>query len=352
MDVIRAALQTIWRSDRHHEVLKTRLDAVGQPYAIGTRKMTGGCADVLVKTSLSQIESCMPTFAYMLSHSWNSSDSYNLLVHGADSYNAFSSVYTNLPSSFCAVRDTTGAYAYCLDLSQAEAYEDSPTFSEYAAGVCTQDSPRLFFCIDGLPLLSAAPEDIVDNKKIIFRHRYGKETIPIGEGDEWILKLISKIVLDDGLPVQLTPERISYSSKNAEAQAYVRSPYYSDQREISNAVSAAVPTASVSFPNAGEIQILLNIDVNEGLSSAALEQIEAIYDASGFEKSRFTKLLFLLVSENDDEFERARVWLQKENGSIRWYHYFKNGRLEKYKLQFEEALSNSDFFSGGEFLTS
>ena len=55
MDVIRAALQTIWRSDRHHEVLKTRLDAVGQPYAIGTRKMTGGCADVLVKTSLSQI---------------------------------------------------------------------------------------------------------------------------------------------------------------------------------------------------------------------------------------------------------------------------------------------------------
>ena len=91
---------------------------------------------------------------------------------------------------------------------------------------------------------------------------------------------------------------------------------------------------------------MLNLNVDEDLPSTALRQIEAIYKASGFPQSRFTEMLFVLTSEKDESFERARVLFTKHNGGVRISYRFGNGRLDKYKAQFEKLLQANGFFSG------
>lgn len=327
--------------------LKTRLDAVGQPYAIGTQEIDGQ-AGVLIKTGASRIAPYMPHFAYMLVNA--RFDESDFLVHSADNYkNACEHLF--VLTSYIATKRNGSAV---LRVSAGGWFEERlPPFAEYAESVSTPDNPWLYLCIGGvlddqLPLLAATKADIVDEHTIDFHHVYGKEQEDIEEDEEWILHFAAAL-MNSFLPSTLTPERVSYSPKDAVGQAYASNPYYADQRKLSDAIRAAVPTVSVSFPNTGEVQVYLDVYVDQDLPATALEQIETIYKASGFEDSRFTQLFFVLVTENDEEFERARVWFQKDADGIILYHYFANGRLEKYKAEFEEALNNNDFLSGGAF---
>lgn len=329
--------------------LKARLDAVGQPYAIGTQEV-GGYAGVLIKTGSSWIAPYMPAFAHLLVKSRYDTE---FLVHGTESYDRACGTSYFLSPHVTAKEN--GAFA--LRVSVNNLFDSDPVLSlaDYAESVCTPEEPGLFLRIGNLPLLAATKDDIVDDKTVEFHHVYGRAQENINEEERWIFDFV-KVLLEASFPITLTPEGVSYSSEDAAEQVYTSSPYYADRTAISNAICAAVPTASVSFPKPGEVQICLDIYIDGDLPATALEQIKAVYNASGFEDSRFTQLFFVLVAEDDSAFERARVSFRKpdyfqESDGIYWHYIFANGRLEKYKAEFEEALSNSDFFSGGEFLT-
>lgn len=324
--------------------LIARLDAIGQPYALGEQYVNGQ-TNVLVKTGLTRIAPYMLHFGNILVTQQIKASDF-LVAHSAENYghacggedlSFISDVSTN----------GTGDAALCVSVSTSKDKDLLP-LAEYAESVCTAEEPRMCLFFGGLPLLTVEKEDISGNT-VTFRHiyGYGKEQEDLGEHGQWIFRLANTLI-KTSIPLTLKPKG-AYAPNAQEAVALSRTinPWSKDEKSVAAAIRAAAPGVSVSFPNAaGKIQIVLNLNVDEDLPSTALRQIEAIYKASGFPHSRFGEELFVLVTEKEKDFERARVLFTKRDGGIRISYRFGNGRLDKYKAQFEKLLQTNNFFAG------
>ena len=318
--------------------LKKRLDVIA-PYAVGTQEVDGN-ACVLVKIAgFTRLAPYMLHLGHILvAQNFDASD---FLVHGADSYGR--AVGEDLPFTSYVSVNGSGAASLCVK-SESKSAGLLP-LTEYAEKVCSAEEPRLCLFFGGLPLLTAGKDDI-SSGNVLFRRIYGKEQEEIGEQDYWLVQL-ADILMKTSLPLNLRPKG-AYAPNVKEAAALSRAnPWYADEKRMTNSIHSIAPDASISFPStAGSVRVILDLNIDEDLPSTALRLIETIYTVSGFPQSRFQEILFALFPERDKDFERARVWFRKSADGIRLFYAFGNGRVRKYKPEFEALLKANNFFSG------
>lgn len=320
--------------------LKKRLDMIRQPYALGTLVRDGRYC-VQVKTEQPRLEPYLPEIAYLLTS--RKFDETGFMVCGLKSFKSESGYLTSAFNAETVVEDDG---AYSLHIHQTPE-QDMITYYEYADTVCTKDQNVLLLYMADFPLLTATRDDIADKYEIVFRHLYGSPDELVGENDRWILDLAAEIISGDRLPLELTFREITTNTEDPLDYSDKNSIYASDRRRILNAITAAVPSASVEFQGAGDIVVDLDIYVDEDLYLTGIEQAKTIFEASEFERSRFTNLYIRLISEEFLMGEQANISFTKSHywGEIMLSSSFRNGRMDKYRDRFYDAINADPFFA-------
>ena len=326
--------------------IKNRFDIIGQPYAIGT-KLVSGYYHLLIKTDLSKIGPYLPQLEYVLCK--YGTDTY--LVHGANNYYNTAKNATSLVAAEVKQEDDGGLALRIYP--KYSSYHPSLTFEEFAEQVCTPEDRVLMFYQNGLPLLVATPEDITGDYEIVYRHLYGGDSEPITEESRWLLELIADSINNAmRSSATLYPYQLEYDNEDRAASLLKDNIYRADEKALTAAIHAAVPSAVVTFGrpgsgNATDVRAYLDLNVDEDMPATALEQIKTIYSIVQPEKSRFSSLSFYFIDENNESFERARLFINVDyySSSIQYYGIFKNGRLDKYREQYLDLLDSDPFFA-------
>lgn len=320
------------------KALKQRLDVLGNPYAIGTCS-TENETFYIIKTTTDNMS--VPVMNLI-----GSTNSY-ILKGGLSEYwlGADSATLTKSSNG----NKLSFIQSYYDDYEKEELMEFIKSLSE---------SEQIYMYIDNMPLLSTDINNIdINTGTISFSN-----ICQIQDG-----KIINESIDDYSYLLDLF-NTISETSDNMESLTFVSYQfnvnkhgnlptekdfnltydYYDD--EIANKVKSVCPSASVAMNNL-ELSVSLNLPVDDNLVSSSLEYSEAIYNAIDFENSIFQGISIYFINEDNSEMERGRIFFNKSyktsysEGYISTHGIFTNGRLEKYKDDFKEAVDNNNFIS-------
>lgn len=201
-------------------------------------------------------------------------------------------------------------------------------------------------CVNGLPLLVSSS---FTNDEITFSSLYFNNHQPLDSSNVWILQLIDEAINGEEY-VSFYPMDFEFSPKSEQQIAFGIG-YEEDKQRIKENLIDIIPDAGIyiSELDPGNVQLYLHFYVDEDLPESAINTVEAIYKASGFEESCYTQLSIYLIDEVNEDLERARVFFKKSispySQGIEYHYIFSGGRLDKYSAGFEEIISSSEFFS-------
>lgn len=118
--------------------------------------------------------------------------------------------------------------------------------------------------------------------------------------------------------------------------------------ELLKEITEICPTASFGMENL-DLYIALNLPVDENLVGNSLDMAKEIYETVDIENSILNGITIYLIDEDNSVMERGRIFFNKSlkssysEGYVSVSGIFINGRLEKYKNEFKNAVENDTF---------
>lgn len=321
------------------KALKQRLDVLGNPYAFGTCS-TENETFYIIKTTTDNMSAPVmnligSTHSYILkgglSEYWLGADSATLTKSSNGNKLSFIQNYYD-------------------DYEKEEFMEFIKSLSE---------SEQIYMYIDNMPLLSTDINNIdINTGTISFSN-----ICQIQDG-----KIINDSIDDDYSYLLDMFNAISETSDNMESLSFVSYQfnvnkhgnlptekdfnliydYYDD--EIASKIMSICSSAKIVMKDSN-LYVSLNLPVDDNLVSSSLEYSEDIYNAIDFENSIFQGISVYFINEDNSVMERGRIFFNKSyktsysEGYISTHGIFTNGRLEKYKDEFKEAVDNNNFIS-------
>lgn len=321
------------------KALKQRLDVLGNPYAFGTCS-TENETFYIIKTTTDNISVPVmnligSTYSYTLkgglSEYWLGADSATLTKSSSGNKISFIQKYYD-------------------DYEKEELMEFIKSLSE---------SEQIYMYIDNIPLLSTDINNIdINTGTISFSN-----ICQIQDG-----KIINESIDDDYSYLLDLYNTISETSDDMESLSFKAYQFnvnkhgnlptekdfnliydYYDN-EIASKIMSICPSAKIVMKDLN-LYVSLNLPVDDNLVSSSLEYSEDIYNAVDFENSIFEGLSIYFIDEDNSVMERGRIFFNKSyktsysEGYIYTHGIFTNGRLEKYKDEFKEAVDNNNFIS-------
>lgn len=321
------------------KALKQRLDVLGNPYALGTYSTENETFYIIKTTtdnmSLPVMNLIGNTYSYILkgglSEYWLGADSATLTKSSNGNKLSFIQNYYD-------------------DYEKEELMEFIKSLSE---------SEQIYMYIDNMPLLSTDINNIdINTGTISFSN-----ICQMQDG-----KIINESIDDEYSYLLDMFNTISETSDNMESlsfEAYqfnvnkhgnlptendfnLKYDFFDD--EIVNKVKLVCPSANVAMNNL-ELYVSLNLPVDDNIVSSSLEYSEAIYNAVDFQNSTLEGISIYFIDEDNTVMERGRIFFDKNyktsysEGYISTHGIFTNGRLEKYKDEFKEAVGSNKFIS-------
>ncbi len=317
------------------QAFRKRLDALEQPYALGTYEKKDASNEKIQKYFVVQT-----TLGHM------GRPIMDLLVERYP---------VELQSGLCS----EGIYSF--DKLEFEENNNTLTLqlSKYSKDDITDitkiaiesGNGKVSLSVNNIPLISSNVDKVIEDGKITFTDVIFPNEQKINKENAWIARLIEAA----GNTEDLMASSFYYDSHffNAADDDKIlddKSFGYSISAQcdpIKERIQKACPDAKV-IDSGYDINVFLDMNVDETLPEEAFKMTEKLYTESEFENSIFNSIGFYLIDEEDDE--RARIFLKKsyarmddENGYVSMYGAFQGGRLDKYRDKFEEIITTNEF---------
>lgn len=321
------------------KALKQRLDVLGNPYAFGTCS-TENETFYIIKTTTDNMS--VPVMN---------------LIGSANSYilkGGLSEHWLGADSAILTKSSNDNKLSFIQNYYDDYEKEDLMEFIKSLS-----ESEQIYMYIDNMPLLSTDINNIdINTGTISFSN-----ICQIQDG-----KIINESIDDDYSYLLDMFNAISETSDNMESLSFVSYQfnvnnhgnlptekdfnltydYYDD--EIASKIMSIYPSAKIVMKDSN-LYVSLNLPVDDNLVSSSLEYSENIYNAVGFESSILEGINIYFIDEDNSVMERGRIFFNKSyktsysEGYISTHGIFTNGRLEKYKDEFKEAVDNNNFIS-------
>ena len=323
------------------QTFKERLDALGQPYAVGWKRTKEG-GSFVVRTGL---------------------------LHMGES------VIYWLCSTSLSIR--SGMFKYpVLDISKLKKMRDGNSagvsleiqnymlenrnaasgFETFTEDLLQKNQNKLVLFADDLPYCTTDIQEPITNGILSFKDLSfnGK-----AEDAAWKADLLDAIWNGTKFPhtgFRPSSYQFDMNEKGEMASADQFGVSNSDaEEEIKTKILKTDPKAEVRFSKSA-VLIGLNLDMDETLPQKSTSLVKEIFEASDFISSDFQEIQFYLIEENNKETERARIFFSKtysgqpENkkvyllGDISLSGMFAGGRLERYQEEFQRIVEKDAFY--------
>ncbi len=225
----------------------------------------------------------------------------------------------------------------------------STTSRNELAEILENPEDPVFLTLDDMPYLKGHAELTEDGGAVVFDQVLDEDWTALTGDYEWFLNLWQEVISGTPMPFSCTVRNWQMNPDEAGEYATAadfRFSYREAVTEISGRIHEVFQTANV-WENGGKIYVLLDLPVDDELPEQALSLVKEIYENSGFADSVFSELMCYLVTENEDVRERARIYFDKAYyaGKLQSGCTIANGRLEEYKEEFRKRMEEDSFLA-------
>ena len=330
--------------------LKTRMDSLGSPYAMGFSRNEES-SFVAVKTTLEHINDDILSMLRQTFTPKIRFQQYQL---------------SSLPNNLRW--DPSGKLVYSTnDLSNY--YKTELALVDE---LTRKNQSQAYLFWDGYPIMKLVFQNDADGITILPSEEYcviknGKiETTAITKENLWYGQLIEAITTTreelSGCYFSLDSWQLNPDADGVIPDSGQFAPsYFSEAGTIRKTVKEIWPDATMSC-SVGKVYISLHLPVDNQLPEKAIALSEQLYSAIDPENTDIESIVLYLIDENDTEREKARVFFYKEwsviysddtieelerKAKARNFYYDSimiNGRVEDYAETMNELIENSEFF--------
>lgn len=299
-------------------VLRTRLDALGKPYALGRVKNS---QNIAVKMYLNQVDTLMAD-----------------TIAGSAGYLKFSYDLTKLTtySTDIVLEDGNDASQICMKvILYSSDVEEVQNFIDDCGAECylLWDTVRVANCtlsLEGECLIAqmdASCKSIINYYLTCLNNKMPESG-----------NLDSKLVVgEDGYEDALLKE---YGDVEA---------FKTYNANVRSSIQQLDPKATVGILDR-VLFVYLNYEVDADLNTKTIQTLEAIYEMLDFESGYYDSVNIYIIDENNDYGERARCFFSTNYGTypkmgfVDSHGIYRGGRLEAYKEDFRKQLEKSEIW--------
>lgn len=320
------------------KTLKTRLDKIGNAYAIG--KMTDAdnqIYGIAVKTAPDKINERIVKLLVYQGH-------YTLRCGLAEV-----SVLSLGNDITAEVTDE----AFTLKLSEAD--EDLSAFLKEA-----DSGKEVSLMLDDSRYLCTTVEKVYSETELSFpllAFKKDGKRIPLSSENKWIAELVKETLnRDSDMPDVFYYDSLQLSYKT-EKSGKEYNLLYSDKNALDD-VRSKLKNISENAKMAvddSSIKVALNLPVNTAFAAEVPEMVKEVYQLVDFENADADTLIVYLVNEDNEQGERARVIFNKnyrtygsvinddEAGCVYLNGIFKGGRIDLVKKEIVDNITKDKF---------
>ena len=286
------------------EAIKARLDALGNPYAIGTSKQ-GDAYILAVKTTLSHIND----------------DVIELLrkfQYGSLKDSCFEVVVQPLKEIRINGGDTN-KFSLVLGKSNSYFQEKLEAFNKQRG----EDAGDIYFCLGDFPVFRS--KELNAEKLTLESGEFCKivngqtEGMQFESGSNWYTEFISTILkTNDLMKVNLVLTNWQFnpdSHGNLPTNKDFAPAFYSDAENLQKAIQEVSPDASASYYS-GNLYVYLNLSLDDSFPEKAADLPQKIYEAINPKNLYLDHMVIYLIDADTNPGESAWVRFQKELASI------------------------------------
>lgn len=291
-------------------VLKSRLDAIGNPYSFG------------------YIENEDYT-VYVISTYPDTMDEEMAKILGSSSGFTVTSKNSSAYVSNVVVNNSISCE---LDSISVESLKNSNDLDVY-------------LCISSIPYLSTHINEQTEVVSLTFDTMLNGEKIPTD--GQWFYSFINEVV-NTSISSSLSCFSAKYSSKDIEeVKPFISYSLFAQKYETAFDEKFNVKMCVL---NNDTLSVYFDYYINENLPQLMTDTIKDIFDYVDVEHNGFiNKINMYFIDENDDVFERARAFISyskysTEGNKVSMNGMFASGRLAPYKDRFLDIVNNDEFF--------
>lgn len=317
--------------------LKQRLDILGNKYAFGTYSGNDNVYYV-VKTTIDNIN--LPILNIL-------SNSVSIKIRGKLSEYELSNVDAAVSSDSISFIQNDLDYYNLFEKEDFEAFVNSLNDS---------NEENIYIMVNNMPLLSTNIGNIdtglgqITFDKICHMEKGKIIYSDITDEYSYILNLLAESIKNDNME-SLSLVQYQFNSGNngkIPSENQFNLIYDFVDEELIGKIKEICPTASCGMEDL-ELYISLNLPIDDNFVNNSLDLVKKIYETVDIDNSILNGITIYLVEENDSVMERGRIFFNKSletsysEGYIRVSGIFVNGRLEQYKNEFQNAVTNNEF---------
>lgn len=317
--------------------LKQRLDILGNKYAFGTYSGNDNVYYV-VKTTIDNIN--LPILNIL-------SNSVSIKIRGKLSEYELSNVDAAVSSDSISFIQNDLDYYNLFEKEDFEAFVNSLNDS---------NEENIYIMVNNMPLLSTNIGNIdtglgqITFDKICHMEKGKIIYSDITDEYSYILNLLAESIKNDNME-SLSLVQYQFNSGNngkIPSENQFNLIYDFVDEELIGKIKEICPTANCGMEDL-ELYISLNLPIDDNFVNNSLDLVKKIYETVDIDNSILNGITIYLVEENDSVMERGRIFFNKSletsysEGYIRVSGIFVNGRLEQYKNEFQNAVTNNEF---------
>lgn len=319
--------------------LKERLDQFKIPYAIGAEK--DDARQIVLKMEAAD------TNAFVL----NSLMEKGHMVTIAGRWKVYGTPVSPQNTSMELIHSQEEGYQYLVRLDK----ENWKNFQKFTEELLASGINELFIRLGEYYVAQCTIEEPVTDGRIIFDHLCDENESMITEENRYLFDYLSTFALDTSGFANYELDKVVFTDAKGEIdveQKFQEEEYITDFAEefLEKAVSLYPQiTYETEFEmrNNG-VSICLNLDMSDSFVDRSLEMIERIYRECGMQEGWLDNITFTLTRENAEDAESAQIYFgktQEQENDYIMNVMFQNGRMEWYKEEMEEALTENPFFA-------
>lgn len=235
-------------------------------------------------------------------------------------------------------------------------YESNTDLENLSRAAVESGGGVITLFLGDVPCLQTKVSEAVTDGRLTFDQFFLTNSKEITEDYAWYVNLLDTVWNGTPLPTSFSRESLQYNTDpEGNPARYEDFEFVDTESMLTEQVIQEIWPGAEAFSNSSStLYVKLGMEIDEKLPEQSLELAEKIYNAVDFENSYYSEILLYLVAENNSVLERARIFFQKdycsydsdEPGFIYARGMFFGGRLEEYKESMQEAVKNSEFFTG------
>ena len=328
------------------DAMKERFDALGYPYALGVLEREDSSDDSVSEVVIAtQNRSFAESELYAVGY--GSSECLKL-VSGKN----IVSLYSYSASAVLLERGEEGTAQLRIDLGKMKAQRHrADLLGKFAEATSVGDT--VFFVIGETNVCSGTYAGKVDGAYVFTDLKSSTGVAVEDEGGRWVESVLSTHLKT----MELVPSSVQL--RDWDITDAGRLTFDSDpemvpdpmDKEIGRRIKEIAPDCDV-VDKGKRLYVSLSLPVDENLAEDGLRIAKELYEGISFYSPVWTSLCVYFIDEDDDPFERARVFMDWDLAGIdsievtpRFHGIVSGGRVEAYRDDFDRAFESDPFWA-------